>query len=258
MPMGTFDHCADDYAQHRPTYPEELFTLLARKASMKPGDPVADVGAGTGIFSRALASRGWRVIAIDPSTAMLLRMDVAGEDRSPLHPGSIQAVCAAAESVPLSSASVPLVTVAQAFHWFNPPFALAEFARVLRPGGTLCLAWNNRVPERSPFSEAYEHLIFRHNPKYDREYRTQDWSAKIAESGAFEAAEEHHFEHLWRMPMEGCVGFSRSASYIRNVLSHENLKRFEEELRGLIREHFTNGECRIPLRTEVWLARRET
>ncbi len=49
-----------------------------------------------------------------------------------------------AESIPLVDASVDAVTVAQAFHWFQASLALAEIARVLRPGGQLALLWNVR------------------------------------------------------------------------------------------------------------------
>ena len=80
-------------------------------------------------------------------------------------------VCATAEATGLASGSLDLLTAAQAFHWFNPPYALAEFARVLRPGGVLALLWNNREANRSAFVEAYESLIARYNPAYRREYR---------------------------------------------------------------------------------------
>jgi SAM-dependent methyltransferase len=51
-------------------------------------------------------------------------------------------VAAAAESLPLRSRSLDAVTVAQAFHWFRHDDALAEFARVVRPGGAVALVWN--------------------------------------------------------------------------------------------------------------------
>jgi ubiquinone/menaquinone biosynthesis C-methylase UbiE len=44
-----------------------------------------------------------------------------------------------AEAIPLSDASVDVVTVANAFHWFDHNAALAEIQRVLRPGGGLTL-----------------------------------------------------------------------------------------------------------------------
>ncbi len=245
-PKHAFDKCAADYAEFRPEYPAEVFDVLRGELGPPAGRWVADVGAGTGIFARGLAEHGWRVAAIEPTESMLAH--VAGV--------RIRAVCAAAEATALADRSVALVTAAQAFHWFNPPYALAEFARILQPGGLLALAWNNRDASRSPLVAAYEELIKHYNPAYHREYRRQDWPGKIAQAGAFEPAEYFRFDHSWRLPAERFVGFSRSVSYIRNVLSREQRPRFEDDLRELIRKHFGDAECVVPLRTDLWTARR--
>lgn len=137
-----FDHIAGEYDTYRPSYPPEVLERLesvldsfrgGQLAAIRlDGDATAatavDVGAGTGIFSRQLAARGWRVIAVEPSAAMLRvgimdRTD-ATYDRRRIHP-----VAAGAERIPIASESIDLITAAQAFHWFNPPIALAEFAR---------------------------------------------------------------------------------------------------------------------------------
>ena len=172
-----FDHIAAEYDTYRPSYPPEVLKHLESLLD-SPGSPqhdasrldrepvratVVDVGAGTGIFSRQLAARGWRVIAVDPSATMLREGIVdrtnATYDRRRLHP-----VAAGAEQIPIASDSVDLITAAQAFHWFNPPIALAEFARILRPGGAIALMWNNRDPERHPIVNQFENLIRHYNP----------------------------------------------------------------------------------------------
>jgi len=280
LPQGAFDHCASDYARHRPTYPTGVFEALERLIGPPAGRRVADVGAGTGIFSRALAGRGWRVVAVEPSPQMLRHVfgdgsvvppgsadpTRAGRDRAwprergPCHPPPalvpIFPVCASAEATGLADGAVVMATAAQAFHWFNPPYALAEFARIVQPGGVLALIWNNRDAARSPFVEDYERLIARHNPAYQREYRQQDWPAKIAACGAFEPARYECFQHVWTLPPDGLVGFSRSVSYIRNVLPREQQPLFEADLRELIRRHFGHGDCVLPMRTDLWTARR--
>ena len=49
-----------------------------------------------------------------------------------------------AEQIPIAGGIMDAVVVAQAFHWFDADAALAEVARVLRPGGSLGLIWNER------------------------------------------------------------------------------------------------------------------
>ena len=63
-----------------------------------------------------------------------------------------------AEQTGLEASSVGLVLCAQAFHWFRPEAALAEFARILRPGGRVALVWNDR-DERDAFTRGYGGLI---------------------------------------------------------------------------------------------------
>src|SRR5690606_20302088 len=90
----------------------------------------ADVGAGTGIFSRLLLELGCRVVLVEPSAPMLARARARLAGR----PGATF-VAARAESTALATATVDWVTVAQAFHWFDVAAARVEVARILRPGG---------------------------------------------------------------------------------------------------------------------------
>ncbi len=253
-PKLEFEHCADDYARFRPTYPSAAFDLIDDLCSKSQRRLAADVGAGTGIFSLILGRRGWDVLAVEPGEAMLRRLVTEASDSGL---GSrVQAVCARAEATALADVSVGLVTVAQAFHWFNPPYALAEFARILCAGGTLLLIWNNRDYERSPFVEAFEQLVASYNPNYKREYRDQNWADKVAKSNRYEPLKHHRFDHAWRLTAEDYVGFTRSVSYIRNILSRAQRPKFEDELRALLEQHFPDGQCTIPLRTDIWTTRK--
>ncbi|HEY8427370.1 MAG TPA: methyltransferase domain-containing protein, partial [Sandaracinaceae bacterium] len=70
MRHGDFTEQAGAYARARPGYPDALVDRLAARAGVRAGDPVADVGAGTGLFTRALAARGFAVTAVEPNAAM--------------------------------------------------------------------------------------------------------------------------------------------------------------------------------------------
>ncbi len=128
----SFGSQAAAYERGRPSYPPEAIDWLLGPA---PRD-VLDLGAGTGKLTARLVERGLQVVAVDPIPEML---DV-------LHATlpATQALLGSAEQIPLPDACVDAVLVAQAWHWFEPERAVAEVARVLRPGGRLGLLWNVR------------------------------------------------------------------------------------------------------------------
>lgn len=130
----SFENIGEEYDRFRPGFPD------AAAAEILPSrvSTVLDLGAGTGKFTELLFTRADRVIAVEPSEAML---DVL---RAKLP--ETEAIVAGAESIPLPDSSVDAITVAQAFHWFDRDPAGAEISRVLVPGGTLGLLWNHSDP----------------------------------------------------------------------------------------------------------------
>lgn len=123
-----------DYDRYRPGFPPD-----AADAVMPHSVRTAlDLGAGTGKFTELLGGRAERVVAVEPSEPMLeiLRSKLPG----------VEAHLGSAERIPMESEVADVVTVAQAFHWFDEEAACAEIARVLTPGGTLGLIWNRFDP----------------------------------------------------------------------------------------------------------------
>lgn len=143
---ASFTHNADEYAAVRPGYPQAAVDLLLPDGARD----VLDLAAGTGKLTQALVARGVRVVAVEPADGMRAQL-VARLPQVEVHAGT-------AEAVPLPDASVDAVTVAQAWHWFDEPAAAAEVARVLRPGGTLGIVWNDR-DEDVPWVGAYGALL---------------------------------------------------------------------------------------------------
>lgn len=132
MGSGFKDHFsqqAPDYARYRPHYPARLFAWLADIAPARGS--AWDCGTGSGQAALGLAAYFERVVATDPSRRQL-------EHATP-HP-RIEYRVAPAEVSPLDTASVDLVAVAQAIHWFDLERFYAEVRRVLRPGGVVA-AW---------------------------------------------------------------------------------------------------------------------
>lgn len=130
----SFGAVAEGYARWRPGYPPAVLDAVLPAAARR----VLDLGAGTGKMTAALVQRGLEVVAVEPDAEMLA---VLTRDVPAAHP-----VPGAAELVPLLDADVDAVVVGQAWHWFDHAAAGAEVRRVLRPGGTLGLAWHTHEP----------------------------------------------------------------------------------------------------------------
>jgi SAM-dependent methyltransferase len=111
---------------------------------------VLDLGAGTGKLTRVLAARYARVIAVEPLAE--LRSILA--ERVP----EAEVLPGVAETIPLDAGAVDAVFAGQAFHWFANDVAVAEIARVLRPGGVLARLWNKAV-EPSPLPPEYRRRL---------------------------------------------------------------------------------------------------
>src|SRR5262249_3448715 len=104
-----FSATADAYHRYRPDYPQALLDWLVAETGVASGARVADIGCGTGISSRFLAARGFRVVGVDANADMLARAVEAG--------GGPRYVVGEAVATGLPDRSVDLVTAAQSFHW---------------------------------------------------------------------------------------------------------------------------------------------
>ncbi len=202
-PTGRFTDRASDYVLHRPDYPAAAIDHVLAGL----GDPVrlvvADVGAGTGISARQVAARGARVLAVEPNAAM----------RAAATPGPrIEWREGTAEATGLDPKSVHLVLCAQAFHWFRQREALAEFHRILRPGGRLALVWNAR-DHGDPLTRGYIEAIHAVGGEHPAERREFDPTVVTAE-GLFTPPALATAPHAQELDLEGLIGRATSASYV--------------------------------------------
>ena len=176
-----FARSVEAYERGRPDYPPEALAHLQRELDLRGGRTVVDLAAGSGKLTRQLASLECEVIAVEPVDEM----------RAAIGEG-IRALDGTAEVIPLPDASADAVTVAQAFHWFDGPRALAEIARVLRPGGALALVWNRRPVESSPLHAAISDIIAPYRGDAPA-HASGEWREAFADS---ELGEWRHAETL--------------------------------------------------------------
>jgi SAM-dependent methyltransferase len=220
-PARSFDRAAAEYEVGRPGYPAALLDVLplGREAE------VLDLGAGTGKLTRVLVERYGRVVAVEPLPAMraILEQVVPGAE----------SMAGSAESIPLPDASMDGVFAAQSFHWFSNDDAVAEIARVLRPGGVLSAVWNEGV-EPSPLPAAYDAYLERlHAPSLER-VRAHPWTEPVGR-GPFADVRDATVVHEQVQSREEVLAFARSVSWIAHRPDEERA-RIMAELDALLGE----------------------
>ena len=204
-----FASAAEVYERARPSYPPDAIDWLLAQAGVGEGDTIVDLGAGTGKLTRLLVPSGARVIAVEPIPEMRALIAVG------------EAVDGTAEEIPLADGSADLVTVAQAFHWFDLDRALPEIHRVLRPGGALALVWNMRDLDDS-LQRGVEDLLapLRGRVAYAR--RESDWcAAALAASPLFGETETAVFRYEQQFTVDDLVDRVASTSFVATMADGE-------------------------------------
>ena len=162
MPSQRYAGKASQYSRYRPTYPASALEVLRRELG-PAARAIADIGAGTGLFSRPLLEAGFQVHAVEPNADMRREAEssFAGWENFRSIPGT-------AEATMLPAASMDAVSCAQSFHWFAVDQVISEFRRILKPGGAVFLIWNNQRFGLDDFHREYEAVLRRGCPDYDR------------------------------------------------------------------------------------------
>ena len=247
-----FDREAVSYASVRPDYPDDVTTLF-HGAGLAAGAVVCDLAAGTGIFTRQLVAAGFGVTAVEPVAGMRAEL-VSGS------PG-LTVVDATAEDLPFGDGSFDAVTVAQAFHWFDAPVALAEIRRVLRPSGLLAMIWNERDHTESwirDWTATVDALALGEGVRPTHRHQDTDWAAVVADAGGFEPVVSHVVVNPQVGTPDGLVERARSMSYVAS-LDAARQREVLDAVAQLVATHpdLTGRESfPFPHRTHVHLTRR--
>jgi ubiquinone/menaquinone biosynthesis C-methylase UbiE len=246
-----FDRNAHAYEAARPSYPAEAVAHVVGHGGIGPGRRVLDLAAGTGKLTRLLVPTGADVVAVEPVAGMRDRLVVS-------LPG-VEAHDGTAEALPLPDAAFDAVTVAQAFHWFDAPVALAEISRVLRPGGHLFLIWNTRDRSHDWVREFGDLLV--DGPDIERPYDSYydvDYAAVVAEAGGFTPVEL--WSHAWEQTCDPDLLVARAESVsVVGSLPPADKQRVLDRVRHLAQSHPDLAERArfpFPYTTRVYRCRR--
>jgi SAM-dependent methyltransferase len=206
-PTTRFSSRVADYVRSRPGYPPGVIDVLRSECGLGTHSVIADVGAGTGILTGLLLPHVGEIFAIEPNREMREACEARFADEPRFH-----GIDGRAERTGLPDESVDLVTAGQAFHWFEPEAARAEFARILRPHGCVAIVWNDRLTDTTPFLAAYEELLQRFGTDYGEvNHRRID---RVALEAFFRGRfATHTFENAQTMDFDGLCGRLLSSSY---------------------------------------------
>jgi SAM-dependent methyltransferase len=242
MPAGSGDRWPEDYERGRPGWPAESVRI--------PGLPstatVLDLGAGTGKLTRILVAAFDRVVAVEPADAMRHSLTALCPDA--------EALSGTGQKIPLADASVDAVFAAQAFHWFDEEPAIAEIARILRPGGALVLMWNLPVGPWEPSTASAEQLLDERMPQADLGYLPLDLGGPRAGSDWRPAVDDSPFESFratvlpnpQTLDRDGLVAFFASMGWLADLPDDERLPLLAE-----VRSLLTAAEYRRLWETHV-------
>ena len=127
----SFGSIAEDYDRLRPPPPEDAIDWLLPEHC----EVAVDLGAGTGLLTRALARKVPHVVAVEPDRRMASVLCA----RSP----GVHVIQGRGEAIPLPNGCADGVFISSAWHWMDPDRAAAEVWRVLRDGGRFGMIWTS-------------------------------------------------------------------------------------------------------------------
>ena len=206
---------------------------------------MADIGSGTGILSELFLENGNYVYGVEPNKEMRAIAEKTLADYS-----SFVSVNGTAENTTIRTASIDIVTVGQALHWFDSELASTEFARILKLTGYLCALYNDRKKD-SEFMKAYDRIIQKYArdrakvPDINHEYLSKFYN----EGKYFKFLLPNH----QTLDVEGLFGRMISASYMPHPGDTDAFSALRRDVQELFRSHKSRGRVKLAYETSVFL-----
>ena len=245
----SFNGKAELYDKFRPIYSERYINLLS-SLGIEQNSCLADVGAGTGKHSATLLKLSAHLYCIEPNPEMLsiCRRNLNDSKKD------IRFICSSAESMPIPNNSIHFITVAQAFHLFDPKKCLCEFSRVLTPNGKVIITWQSKNPNTSFFTDT-EKVISKYCPSYNRQLHVPRLTPYSYENFFPNNSFDYYYfgdDNYEEQTEEIFLGRTLSASYSLTP-NDENYRSYVSSLQEVFHEHSCNGVICSSLSTIVYI-----
>jgi ubiquinone/menaquinone biosynthesis C-methylase UbiE len=249
MKHGDFTALAKNYV-NRTGYSMDVIDMLAKYTGVTgTNNRVADVGAGTGKLTENLAEYGISsLVAVEPNEAM------RGEGIRYTERFGVEWREGSGEQTGLGDSSCQWLLMASSFHWVDPEKGLAEFSRVLQPGGYFTALWNPRDLVDSDIHKRIESCIYKIVPDIKRvssgsSKYTEDIRSTLLSTGHFKNVVFTEGYHEVEMTQERYLNAWRSVNDIQVQAGPE---RWEEILVAIAKEIESMPVIVVPYKTRAW------
>lgn len=218
-----FNGMADDYSKYRPNYAKESINYLIDSLQLSPNSIIADIGSGTGKFSRLLLDEGFKVFGVEPNDDMRQKAEYELQDRN-----RFVSISGTSENTTLSNHSIDLITVAQAFHWFDVEKFIVECNRILKETGYVAILYNNGDYSTEVIN-AISELSTLYCPRYVGSSGGLGKNPTVFDS-FFDEYITKTFKNNYQLNLEQFIGLNFSASYAPKI----NEPNYEVYLKSLV------------------------
>lgn len=244
--IDRFSNKAEKYELYRPTYPEEAIIKVLDMCNVVPSNEItiADIGAGTGKFTQLLLDKGFTVYAVEPNK----QMRAIAEGKFSNY-DNFNSISQTAEDTSLADNSVSIITVAQAFHYFDLDKVKKEFMRILKDDGKVALLWNFRLRE-SAFIREYEDIIYSLHSSNVKPTHAQDNMTEEVFKKFFVNYERINIPNSQEFDFESLWGRTLSNNHMPNENEPEYLKLYAD-IKELFDKYQENGKVVFRYRTQI-------
>ncbi|MGD1821911.1 MAG: class I SAM-dependent methyltransferase [Pleomorphochaeta sp.] len=237
-----FTSRVENYVKYRPSYPQDAINYLFLNGINKKS-VVGDIGSGTGILSKLLIDRVEKLYCVEPNLAM---RDYANKMLS--NNNNFYSIDASAENTTLSDNQLDVITVAQAFHWFDLEKCKSEFNRILKPNSKTFLLFNNRLSNTS-FLEKYDDILINFSKDY-KKVNHQNLGKDEFNFFFDKKWEKVSYNNFQIFNLEQFIGRVASSSYTPEK-GDTNYEIFYSEIKRIFEEENVDGFVRFNYKTEI-------
>jgi len=242
--VASFTGRVEEYAKYRPGYPEQIINLLENKIEFDEAKDIADVGCGTGRLSRLFLTNANLVFGVEPNEEMRLMSEKLLSKFI-----NFISIEGTAEVTKLATSSVDIISVGQAFHWFDLKKTKKEFKRVLRKDGHVVIVWNERT-NNSQVMKAVNKILKSLNQEHEEAEKNLVDKNLLNTFYGVEKVGSSTIPNYQMLDLAGLKGRIQSISYVPE--SGKENKKIMDEIKDVFEKYNNGGLVKIEYTTRIF------